>query len=72
MKKVILFCGLGLFLFSFTSCKKDWNCDCTVSSILVEININGATKGDATEICDETQTTYQSGDPNATCTLTSQ
>ena len=68
MKKVALLIALG-GVFAMSSCKKDWNCDCSVSGIDLTAEILNAKKADAEEVCDAAQTTYQIADSGASCTL---
>lgn len=57
-----------LILASFYSCKRDYNCNCSVSSNLKGVkpsastnNIGTRTKKEAIEICEEMSTTVRSG-----------
>ena len=35
-----------------SSCKKDWNCDCTVTGVTTTVVISHQKKKDAQEVCD--------------------
>lgn len=48
--------GLALvaFAFTFTSCKKDWTCVCTVDGVtLPGVTIADKTKSDAKDACEK-------------------
>jgi hypothetical protein len=70
MKKLIV---LGLVfggLAVMSSCKKDYNCDCTFTSgAELNIPLDGYKKGDAEDACTSAETTYQTADSGANCTL---
>lgn len=66
MQKFIIL--ITLILIGLASCKKDYNCNCSVSSNLTGVlpsastnNIGTLTKKEAIEICDEMSTTVRSG-----------
>ncbi|TSA49477.1 MAG: hypothetical protein D4R43_03840 [Sphingobacteriales bacterium] len=70
MKKALtLIAGVAFVAVLFTSCMKDYTCSCTVSTLPITIAIPKESKKNATATCDLARTTYQIGDPNATCTL---
>jgi hypothetical protein len=74
MKKglsVILGVAFLAAMMTFTSCKKDYTCECTFTSPTpaLTIAINKAKKKDAQSTCDAAETTYKSVDPGAACTL---
>lgn len=52
MKKLLTFAVVGVAVVSMTSCKKDWNCDCTVSGVTTTSVIPDSNKSDAEEACD--------------------
>ena len=76
MKKIFLFAGV-LFLFSATSCKKDYTCSCTgyestSGSLTITVSANdypieNAKKKDAEDACAELHTTYSAF--GASCSL---
>ena len=55
MKKVLLFAGV-LFLFSATSCKKDYTCSCEWAGTTTDTVFEDVTKKDAEDACDEANT----------------
>ena len=56
MKTKYILCLLGVSLISLTSCKKDWNCNCSASIITIEAeNYENITKSDAESRCSDTQ-----------------
>ncbi len=65
MKKVLLFAGV-LFMFSATSCKKDYTCSCagyTDGTLTVEpldFTIEDSKKKDAEDACAEMNVLYSS------------
>ncbi len=71
MQKYIVY--TVLILVGFTSCKKDYNCNCSVSSNLKGVrpsastnNIGTLSKKEAIEICEEMSTTVRSGGVSTT------
>lgn len=52
MKKVFILCVGVAFVASMTSCKKDWNCKCTVNGQEAATGTFNATKKDAQDACD--------------------
>ena len=66
MQKFVVY--IMLILVGFTSCKKDYNCNCSVSSNLKGVlpsastnNIGTLTKKEAIEKCEEMSMTVRSG-----------
>jgi hypothetical protein len=57
MKKVLLFAGV-LFLFSATSCKKDYTCSCTALGSTEDYKYEKVSKKDAEDACDASSATY--------------
>jgi hypothetical protein len=51
MKKIATICVIALVTLSMSSCKKDWNCTCTLAGTTSTIPINDATKSDAEDAC---------------------
>lgn len=68
MKKVFLLALVG-GAFAMTSCKKDYTCDCTVSGVNIPLEFKDAKKKDATDACDQAESTYKIADSGASCTL---
>lgn len=68
MKKLLILGGI-FAMFTFTSCKKDYTCDCTVFGDPISVPVQNAKKKDAESACDAAETTYKNGDPSASCTL---
>ena len=63
MNKILLAAGV-LMLFAATSCKKDWDCNCTTTdssgtfpAVSTTIQINDASKKDAEDACAANETT---------------
>jgi hypothetical protein len=70
MKKLLLSVAvLGFITLASSSCKKDWNCDCTIEGDNYKFEINDATKSDAEEACSEVEDTYKLYEFDAKCTL---
>ncbi len=60
MKKIILFAAIALVGSTFTSCKKDYTCTCTVSATGMATTkytypLTNTTKSDATSACSALQ-----------------
>jgi 5-enolpyruvylshikimate-3-phosphate synthase len=51
MKKVFLAAVVLAGTFSMTSCKKDWNCDCTIAGQTTTSVIQDVNKSDAEDAC---------------------
>ena len=51
MKKVFLAVAVIAGTFSMTSCKKDYDCDCTISGTTTTSTIKDAKKKDAQDAC---------------------
>lgn len=69
MKKLVVL-GLVVAGFAMTSCKKDYTCECTFTSIpTINIEYTKVKKADAETSCDAAETTYKVGDSGANCTL---
>lgn len=69
MKKVLAIAAIAVFAVSLQSCKKDYTCDCTYSSLSVSAPLNGYKKADAEDACSAIETTYKIADSAASCTL---
>jgi hypothetical protein len=74
----ILLAGAALVAFSFTSCKKDYSCDCeysyewtdgTTTDYTVSYALLKQKKGDAEEACTKSEDALTAADYTATCTL---
>lgn len=70
--------GLGLLLggafimaLGFTSCKKDYTCECvfTAPTPTITIPYEKAKKSDAKDACSAAELTYKTADPGVVCTL---
>lgn len=70
--------GLGLLLgvafimaLGFTSCKKDYTCECTFTAPtpMITLPYEKTTKADAEEACDAAEVTYKVADAGASCSL---
>ncbi|MDE0770858.1 MAG: hypothetical protein OSB25_01470 [Salibacteraceae bacterium] len=52
MKKILAICSVALFAASFTSCKKDYICECKIDGVVDNsLNIQKAKKADAEAAC---------------------
>ena len=70
MKKFLTVSSFALFgVIALSSCKKDYTCACAVSGGTLNLEIKKAKKGDAESICNDAETTYKLGDPDASCAL---
>ncbi len=72
MKRTFLTFGVLMSLATtISSCKKNYDCTCTVA-LLGDIvhSLNGYKEADAQETCDEHLANAQATDPTATCVLT--
>lgn len=61
MKKIAPIAALVVLALGFTSCKKDYSCDCTVNGVTTKSPINDAKKKDAKEACDAANAIYSIG-----------
>jgi hypothetical protein len=66
MKKLALFGALGLAL-SLTSCKKDWDCVCSVGGFSSTTVIKDSTRKEAKDSCSDLDT--QAKIINGSCSL---
>lgn len=73
MKKGLkLLLGVAFIMaLGFTSCKKDYTCECTFTAPtpMLTIAIEKSTKNDAKDACASAEVTYKAADPGANCTL---
>lgn len=70
MKKILLIAAVALLFGSLASCKKDYVCTCTGTEMgTLAIPLSGYTSKDAKTACDDTETTYKTGDATANCEL---
>ena len=55
----------------FTSCKKDYTCECTFTppTQMLSIPFEKATKSDAEDGCKAAETTWKMTDPATSCSL---
>lgn len=66
----MFFVAAAVAMISLSSCKKDYECNCTVDGMTIPtISINDAKKDDAQTTCDQAETTYASGGASASCAL---
>jgi hypothetical protein len=73
MKKSI-FVVAGVAMLALASCKKDYTCECTVTTMGIAVptlpaEFKDVKKKDAEEACDALQTTYTVGGATASCSL---
>lgn len=68
MKKVFLIATAAVFVLAFTSCKKDYTCDCTgTDAWTYSYTMTDVTKKDAEASCDAANATWSSF--GASCSL---
>lgn len=53
MKKFAPIAAIALFAIAFTSCKKDYTCECTVLGTTVPTEFKDVKKKDAQDDCDK-------------------
>lgn len=73
MKKVLTVSIISacIAMLSFSSCKKDYTCECTFTAPTpaITLSFDKSSHKDATDACSSAETTYKSVDPGASCTL---
>lgn len=70
MKKVLFFVAVLFATVAFTSCAKDWSCDCTIAGLPeVKNPILDQKKADAKDACDALETAAKLIDDQAKCVL---
>ncbi len=74
MKKLLPIIAVALFATLFTSCKKDFNCTCTITDPgsdpeTITFSIPKTTKSKAETTCKAAQTTYSIGGSSVACKL---
>jgi hypothetical protein len=73
MKKLFPLMVVALVATMFTSCKKDYTCTCTITTLGTSttqtFNYPKMTKGDAKDACNSQQTTWTTGASTAKCNL---
>jgi predicted SprT family Zn-dependent metalloprotease len=74
MKKLLTVLFVASLATAFTSCKKDFVCECTLDGQKTETPINDSKKSDAQNACDALDVTAKGagaliGDANAGCSL---
>ena len=68
MKKFAPIVMVALLAVAFTSCKKDYTCECKdKAGAVTNSPINGAKKSDAKKVCDASNTVWSAG--GGSCTL---
>lgn len=67
MKKSLLFVAVAALALSFSSCKKDYSCDCTIAGTTTETTLENYSKADAEAACDALDAAAQIG--SGSCTL---
>jgi len=67
MKKSVLFVAVAALALSFSSCKKDYTCDCTVNGNTTSTPLENVSKSDAEDACDALNTLNSIG--GGSCTL---
>jgi hypothetical protein len=56
MKKIAPIAALALFAVAFTSCKKDYTCECKMNGTVISTTTIHAKKSDAKSACSATAT----------------
>lgn len=76
MKKMIPVAAVAVLALMFTSCKKDYKCNCTIVDASgaplpgITYGIQKSSKKDAKSSCDAAQTTYTvAGASTASCSI---
>lgn len=71
MKKVLLLSVAIAMAGTYSSCKKDYTCECTFTngSPAITIPLDSYKKADAEDACDQSESTYKVVDPGASCVL---
>lgn len=52
MKKVASIAMVALFALSFTACKKDWTCECSIDGVVFATSTIKETKKKAKDACE--------------------
>lgn len=52
MKKLIIAAVVVAGISAFTSCKKEWTCECTVFGLTADTTLTDMSKSDAKDYCD--------------------
>ena len=74
MKKKLLFVAAAIAVLSFSSCKKDYVCECDVTAFGFTVpgsteDINGERENDAQEICDDKEDELSTSEASVSCEL---
>ncbi|HNW89703.1 MAG TPA: hypothetical protein PKN48_08555 [Bacteroidales bacterium] len=70
MKKFFMIAVVALVFASLTSCKKDYTCTCTGSTMgTITLPLTNATSKDAKDACDASQVTYRNADATVNCEI---
>jgi len=69
MKKLLTILALSIFVLAFTSCKKDFTCECTVDGDTQNVEYKSVKKSDAKKSCEEVETTWKGLGAEASCNL---
>jgi len=67
MKKVFSFLAVVVFIATFTSCKKDYTCTCTIAGVEQATPLDDMKKSDAEDACATLDTAAQLA--GGSCTL---
>lgn len=67
MKKFFIPALAALFIVGMTSCKKDWDCTCTVGGVTTTSTIQDVNKSDAEDACNALNTAASIG--GGSCSL---
>ncbi len=69
MKKALILVAAVAMGATFTSCKKEYACKCTVNGTEQTTGEFKEKKSTAEDACNELETQAKAGDPDATCSL---
>ena len=69
MKKILAILAVAAFAASFTSCKKDYTCECSWNGTSIGSATIHATKGKSTSVCNELSATYALYGSGVTCKI---
>lgn len=66
MKKITSVAAIALLALSFTSCKKDYTCECSIDGTVIGSTTINATKSDAKTACEQNAT---AGGTSVSCVI---
>lgn len=69
MKKVLAIIAIVAFAASFSACKKDYTCTCTVGGLSIPITYTKVKKSYAEDNCSSLESAYKIADPTVSCSI---